>query len=82
MDKYTVLEHSRDPLWIIKLWLLIHGGDPAPDRVLGELATLRAISALAGTLSNQEVGRFIQEKVDVAAKEHMQNAAKELGQGR
>lgn len=81
MNKHTVFEHSLDPMWIIKLWLLIHGGDPAPDPVLGELATMRAISALAGTLSNQEVGRSIQEKVDVAAKEHMQNMGKELAQG-
>jgi len=33
--------HKNDPEWIIRLWLAIHGGDPAPE------VTARAVDAAA-----------------------------------
>lgn len=52
--------HVRDAAWLIELWLAIHGGDPAPEPVrvvqneVGELATVRAIVALARCLENRK----------------------------
>ena len=57
------LAHVRDAAWIIELWLMIHGGDPPPEGPIGgpvgELATLRAIAALAKCLGNAEVGTAV-----------------------
>jgi hypothetical protein len=35
----------------IRLWLLIHGGDPAPDERVGRLTSSLAIHSLASHLS-------------------------------
>lgn len=56
-----VLRHTRDAAWLIQLWLAIHGGDPLPGEVrvgqqeVGELATIRAITALVRCLEDAHV---------------------------
>ncbi len=47
--------------WVITLWLLIHGGDPAPDQLTDEVLTVRAISALANTLRNTQARQALNE---------------------
>lgn len=44
--------HANDPVWIIQLWLAIHGGDPAPFLTPAALdkAAIGAIRALATQL--------------------------------
>jgi hypothetical protein len=44
-----LLAHVNDAEWIIALWLAIHGGDPAPERVAAQ-----AIAALAPLAAGQK----------------------------
>ena len=53
-----MIAHERNAAWLIELWLLIHGPDPAPIDLggLGKdvrlLATVRAIAGLARCLGD------------------------------
>ena len=44
------LAHETDAVWIIVLWLAIHGGDPRPDRltVTDEEAVRRQVPTAGG----------------------------------
>ena len=48
----SVFTHENDILWIIGLWLAIHGGDPAPpEQVIVDLQTVLVAGALANQLA-------------------------------
>jgi len=57
------------PIWNpILLWILIHGGDPAPDALTSRLSSALAIHSLAGNLGasarkeiQQRIGKAISE---------------------
>jgi hypothetical protein len=55
----------------ILLWLLIHGGDPAPDERTGRLSAALAIQSLASSLSAgaaKEIGAVAAKEIAAAAK--------------
>lgn len=43
------LAHEPDAAWIIALWLAIHGGDPAPDRLTVTDAEAVKVAKIAAT---------------------------------
>jgi hypothetical protein len=59
----------------ILLWILIHGGDPAPDKQIARLANAAAIYQLAGRLGTGALRTQIRE----AAANEIQEAAGALG---
>jgi hypothetical protein len=62
-----VLDHERDAAWLIQLWLLIHGPDPAPiilggiNKEIALLATVRAIVGLTHCLGDAPVEKAVLE---------------------
>jgi len=65
--KPIMIAHERTAAWLIELWLLIHGGDPAPFELrgmvesIGLLATVRAISGLSKCLGDAHAENAINE---------------------
>jgi len=55
----------------ILLWILIHGGDPAPDQRVARLSAALAIQSLASHLSDgaaKEIGAIAAKELAAAAK--------------
>jgi hypothetical protein len=58
----------------ILLWILIHGGDPAPDAATQRLSAALAIHSLAGSL-----GAVARKEVQAAVTKEIGQAAGEFG---
>lgn len=82
--KTRYLEHEQTAAWLIQLWLMIHGGDPAPleIRALGEnirlVSTLRAITGLARVLNDEKAEKAIGEALAPLSKQIGEHIGREL----
>ena len=78
---YPFVAHVRDAAWLIQLWLAIHGGDPAPGdlpvgrRAVGDLATIRAITALVRCLEDA----YVERQISAALKPVIERITGQLG---
>ena len=61
--------HQLDPAWIIALWLAIHGGDPAPEGVIGK-EVVEAAERLSASLAKSVPVSATSEQVE----EHLRGA--------
>lgn len=50
MEKSIAVAHQLDAVWLIELWLRIHGGDPGPDKVVIDEKTVELATELAAHL--------------------------------
>ncbi len=66
--KPTERRREMDAAWLVRLWLMIHGPDPAPEALIapeilsedsGQLSTLRAIAGLARCLNDASAEKAI-----------------------
>jgi|GEM_PF-2023562 len=82
--KSRYLEHEQTAAWLIQLWLMIHGGDPAPleIRALGHdirlLSTLRAIAGLARCLNDEKTEKAISTALTPLSKQIGEKIGNEL----
>jgi hypothetical protein len=67
MPKLSKVELSITPQHFIALWLAIHGGDPAPDRV-GVLVAGTAVLQQLDEIKAQEAGALRTQVVAVMQK--------------
>jgi hypothetical protein len=52
--------NPNSPLWSIYLWLLIHGGDPGPEGVIGKVLNAGILVQVASTVEDAQVRSAIQ----------------------
>lgn len=54
--------NPNSPLWSIYLWLLIHGGDPAPDEIFKNVFTAGILVQVASTVREPQVREVLQQE--------------------
>ena len=71
-----VLAHELDPVWLIALWLAIHGGDPVPQTI-EQFVVLNALSSLSNTLKDVTLQERLNEVLSPVLKEYQGQAESE-----
>jgi hypothetical protein len=82
--KPLYLQHEQTAAWLIQLWLMIHGGDPAPIEIrelgggIRQLSTIRAILGLAKCLEDEKTDKAIQSALGPLTGQIAKRFSKEL----